>query len=203
MSDSEKSICENIRANLHNIEDTITHCRRHRTSSSLSSISMSNVPSYLSAGQLLSPRGLSATSKAFESAEHSDTAKIYALRGDEVNFGLGINSIDVQDPLVECDDIYEYCYIQEGGDILATGRPFKKKRGRKRKRNEVDVETDFAAIDYYHLNKSTGEGEIENNNDGVAEGGTALDSLTPFPKFGKLMSYPFFLVQYQLTITCR
>jgi hypothetical protein len=134
----------------------------------------------MSQAQLLSPRGLVATSRLFEEASDctGDRAKLYALRGEELNVGLGIN---VLGGLGEYDDdVYEYCHTEESGGIAT-----KEKGGNKRRRDEKDVDGDFVAIDHYHLE---GDDSSEENEDiGIAQGGVELDLPTPFPKFGTLI----------------
>jgi hypothetical protein len=179
------------RSNRYNAGEPITQSRR-RANSSLSTISMSNVPAWMSQAQLLSPRGLVATSRLFEEAGDctSDRAKLYALRGEELNIGLGIN---VLGGLGECDDdLYEFCHTEESGGIpvhVAT-----KKGGKKRRRDEKDVDGDFVAIDHYHLDE--GDSSEDDEDIGIAQGGVELHLPSLFPKFGTLIPRcPPFLVQ--------
>ncbi|KAE9380318.1 hypothetical protein N431DRAFT_459263 [Stipitochalara longipes BDJ] len=160
---------------------------RHRANSSVSTISMSIVPEFMSAGQLLSPRGLTATSKLFEQARSSDSAKAYALRGEEVNVGLGLENVDALNGLVECDDIYEFVHSENCGGIPITPT---KNRGTKRRRNIKDVdgeiEGDFVAIGRYYLDTDDDYSSGEDNNEGIAQGGALLEAPTPFPDFDEM-----------------
>ncbi len=135
----------------------------------------------MSASQLLSPRGLTATSKLFEYADHtSDSARICALRGEDINIGLGINNINVLGSVGEFDEnLYEFCHTEEGGGI-----PVKMKMTKKRRRDEMDVDGDFVAVDHYHLDYDGSSEEDEDT--GIAQGGVELDVPTPFPNFGTL-----------------
>lgn len=161
--------------------DFVTPTRR-RANSSLSTVSMSNVPEYLSASQLLSPRGLAATSSLFESTKSDESAKVYALRGEDVVTGLGIASVNIFSHLVECGDVYEFCHSEEGGGVpIRKGR----KGGKKWRRDENDIDGDFVAIDHYHLEEDDCSSGDEDS-DGIAQGGVSLDVPTPFPKFDEV-----------------
>jgi hypothetical protein len=171
----------NVAANLRNNEGRSTTQPRRRANSSVSTISMSNVPEYMSAGQLLSPGGLSATSRLFDQAHFSDSAKAYALRGEEINIGLGLQNVNVLDGLVECDDIYEFAHSEECGGIPVT---LPKKGGKKRRRDGTDIDGGFVAIDRYHLEDEDESSSEEDDNEGIAQGGALLEAPSPFPDFG-------------------
>jgi hypothetical protein len=175
-----ESAMQCARADRYNAGDSVTPTRR-RANSSLSAVSISNVPEYLSASQLLSPRGLAATSSLFESTKSDESAKVYALRGEDVVTGLGIASVNIFNNLVECDDVYEFCHSEEGGGVpIRKGR----KGGKKWRRYENDIDGDFVAIDHYHLEEDDCSSGDEDS-DGIAQGGVSLDVPTPFPEFGK------------------
>lgn len=145
----------------------------------------------------MSPRGLSATSRLFESARNSESAKVYAFCCEDIVVGLGLDNVNVLDDLVEYEDIYEYCHSEESGGTPAALNP-KKKGGKKRRRDGKDIVGygDLVAIDHYHLDEDdyTDEGE-DNDDEGIAQGGVALDLPVPFPQFGKISLFHFFLVQ--------
>jgi hypothetical protein len=198
------SAMQYARADGYNAGDSVTPTRC-RANSSQSTVSMSNVPEYLWASQLLSPRGLAATSSLFESTKSDESAKVYALRGEDVVTGLGITSLDILNHLVECDDVYEFCHCEEGGGVpIRKGR----KGGKKWRRDENDINGDFVTIDHDHLEEDDCSSSDEDNDedtdedsdedtdedtdedgdkdtDGIAQGGVSLDVLTPFPKFGE------------------
>ncbi len=144
---------------------------------------MSNVPDFMVQGQLLSPRGLTATVKLFEEASSNASAKLYALRGEDVCFGLGINNINVLGGSGHCDeDIYEFCHTEEGGGIPVKEKP--KNGGKMCGRDEIDVDGDFVAVDHYHLPDDSSSEDEDNE---IAQGGALLDASTPFPDFGTLV----------------
>jgi hypothetical protein len=177
------SFCS-VEANQYNIEEPTTQSR-HRRNSSLST-SMSNVPDFMVQAQFLSPRGLTATAKLFEDASGCATAKLYALRGEDVNFGLGISNVNVLGDLEHCDeDIYEFCHTEEGGGIPVNEKK-PKEGGKMRGRDEIDVGGDFVAVDHYHLEDDSSSDDEDN---GIAQGGASLDVLTPFPAFGTLTPF--------------
>jgi hypothetical protein len=150
---------------------------------------MSNVPDFMVQAQLLSPRGLTATVKLFEQASNNASAKLYALRGEDICFGLGINNINVLGGSRHCDeDIYEFCHTEEGGGIpVREKKP--KKGGKMRGRDEIDVDGDFVAVDHYHLEDDSSS---EDEDNGIAQGGASLEAPTPFPDFGTLTPlHPF------------
>jgi hypothetical protein len=186
----KKSLTFNV-TNMYNTEVSITHPRHHRANSSLSTISMSNVPEYLSAGQLLSPHGLSATLQLFENASSSNSATVYALRGEQINVGLGIGNVNVLEELVDCEDVYEFCHSEESGVIPAMIKPKMKKGGKKRRRDEMDVDGEFVSVNHYHLDDGEDEDDCsskdDDNSEGIGHGGALLDVPAPFPKFGKFI----------------
>jgi hypothetical protein len=156
---------------------------------------MSNVPDYLSAGQLLSPRGLSATSSLFEKARSDESARVYALRGEDNVVGLGISSVNALNDLVDCNDVYEFCHSEAGGCVQILKE---RKGGKKPRSDEASVDDDFLAIDHCYLEEgdcSSEDEDKDNDNVGVAQGGASLDAPTPFPKFGKSIVPTDFLVQ--------
>jgi hypothetical protein len=136
----------------------------------------------------MSPRGLSATSRLFESASNSERAKVYALRGEDIVVGLGLDNVNILDDLVEYEDIYEYCHSEESGGTPVLPKPQKKgEQERSRKGKDIDGYSDFVAIDQYYLDEGDcrDEDEDEDNDDeGIAQGGV------PFPKFGKYFFCP-------------
>lgn len=157
------------RANRYNAEEPFIRNRR-RANSSLSTVSMSNVPAFMSAGQLLSPGGLSATTKLFENAGSNVPAEIYALRGEQYNVGLGISNMDIHAGLVEQDDLYEYCHAEEsGGILLEEGKEEEEKR-----------KWDEKAID------EADSSDEDEDDEAVGQGGAKLDVPSPFPKFGTM-----------------
>ena len=185
---NEGQYTSNVTTQLQNNERQLIRQPRHRANSSISTISMSCVPEFMSAGQLLSPRGLSATSRLFNQPDTSDSAKVYALRGEEINVGLGLTNVNVLDGLVECEDIYQFAHSEDDGGIPVR----KAKKGGKKRRRDVndvdgDVDGDFVAISRYHLDFED-ESSSDDNSEGVAQGGVLLEE--PFPAFGKLCLIP-------------
>jgi len=164
------------------------HCRAN---SSISTISMSGIPEFMSTGQLLSPSGLSATSRLFDQADSSDNAKVYALRGEEINVGLGLINVNVLTGPVECDDVYQFVHSEESGGIPVTQV---KKGGKKRRRDVTDIDGecdgDFVAVSRYHLDDEDESSSSEDDDEGIAQGGALLEvAPTPFPEFGRFLVF--------------
>ena len=172
------------KVNRYNVEEPTTQSC-HRRNSSLST-SMSNVPDFMVQAQFLSPHGLTATAKLFEEASSNASAMLYALRGEDVKFGLGITNVNVLRASGHCDeDIYEFCHTEESGGIpVKEKKP--KKGGKMRGRDEIDVDCDFVTVDHYHLEDDSSS---EDEDNGIAQGGASLDEPTPFPAFGTFTPY--------------